>query len=100
MIIEFYIPDKGISELTIASIRDTIVKLHREHKEISRAEVSFKQRLRQTTPEKTCEIDLFISGNSIIAKATGKNFDYAAKKAIANLKETVVLNFKTKTVIW
>jgi ribosome-associated translation inhibitor RaiA len=99
MIIEFYTPDKGISELTITSIRDTIVKLHREHKEISRAEVSFIQRMRQTTIEKTCEIDLFVSGNSITAKATSKNFDNAAKKVIADLNETVALSLKTKSGI-
>jgi hypothetical protein len=99
MIIEFYTPGKGISELTITSIRDTIIKLHREHKEISRAEVSFMQRIRQTTVEKTCEIDLFISGNFITAKASSKNFDHAAKKAIADLNEIVALSLKTKTGI-
>lgn len=99
MIIEFYTPDSGISETTITSIRDAIVKLHREHKGISRAEVSFKQRMRQKSLEKTCEIDLFISGNSIIAKATSKNFEHAAKKAIDDLNETVALNLKTKNAL-
>lgn len=96
MIIEFYTPDGGVDEPIITYVRDEIIKLHKQHTGISRADISFRQRVRNTSKEKMCEISLFIAGSSIHAKSVCKNFDHASRKAIATLHENVVSSCKQK----
>lgn len=96
MIIEFYIPDGGVNEIIIEYVRDEIIKLHKQYKGISRADISFRQKIRSASKEKMCEISLFIAGSSINAKGICKNFDHASKKAIAALNENVFTSFKQK----
>ena len=96
MIIEFYTPDGGVQEPTIKFVRDEILKLHKQYKNISRADVSFRNRITQKNSEKTCEISLFMAGNTITAKAICKSFDNASKKAVAGINENVNLNLKEK----
>ncbi|HWI90066.1 MAG TPA: HPF/RaiA family ribosome-associated protein [Flavisolibacter sp.] len=96
MIIEFYAPDGAISESIINYARNGILKLHKEHKNISRADVSFRQKKRQSGLERICEINLFIAGNTITAKGICKNFDHACSKAIDALHENLVLSLKQK----
>lgn len=96
MIIEFYTPDGGVNEAIITYVRDEIIKLHKQQKGISRADISFRQKIRNTSKEKMCEISLFIAGNSINAKGICKNFDHASRKAIVALNENVVASFKQK----
>lgn len=96
MIIEFFTPDGGVNELIIKYVRDEIIKLHRQHKGISRADISFRQKTRKTGKEKMCEISLFVAGNTIHAKGTCKHFDRACQKAIASLNENVIASFRYK----
>lgn len=96
MIIEFYTPCSDINESTICYVRDEMMKLHKQYKTISRAGISFKQKRKQSGPEKICEISLFIAGNSINAKGICKSFDHACKKAVAILNDNIVSGFKQK----
>lgn len=96
MIIEFYTPDGSIGESIIPYVRDEILKLHKQHKNISRADISFRQKKRQSGLEKICEISLFIAGSTVTAKGICKNYDHASQKAIAALNENLALSLKQK----
>lgn len=96
MIIEFYMPDKTVNDATLVYVRDEIMKLHKQYKNISRADISFRQKNRQAGSEKMCEISLFISGNTVTAKGICKNFDHASEKAVSVLTENLVSSLKQK----
>lgn len=96
MNIEFHAPVKEIKEWVIDNVRDELMKLHQEHKEISRAEVYFKERMNGLISEKTCEIDLSIFADSIKVRHTANNFDEAAREALIKLNETLDLHLKEK----
>lgn len=96
MKVEFYSSDNAVTETVITYIRDEIMKLHKQYNNISRADISFKQKKRQTGSEKMCEISLFIAGSSVDAKGICKSFDHASKKAIALLNENVQASFRQK----
>jgi hypothetical protein len=93
MVIEFYSPDKKVKGWIITLMRDEIMKLHHRYKEISRAEVYFREKKEARTPEMLCEINLSIYKDSIRVTGTGKNFDQAAKKAVSEMKDIIALNF-------
>lgn len=96
MIIEFYMPDSGVNDAIVIFIRDEIMKLHKQYKNISRADISFSQKNRRSGLERICEISLFISGNTVTAKAICKNFDHACRKAVTTLNENVLLSLRQK----
>ena len=96
MIIEFYTSDGAIGESIINYARDGILKLHKEYKNISRADVSFRQKKRQSGIERICEISLFMAGNTITAKGICKGFDHACAKAVDALHQNLILNLKQK----
>lgn len=89
-------PDSGINDAIVVYVRDEIMRLHKQHKNISRADISFSQKNRLAGLEKICEISLFISGNTVNAKAICKNFDHACKKAITTLNENLILSLRQK----
>lgn len=95
MVIEFYTPGKAVKEWIIRYLKEAITKLHGQRKEISRAEVYFKERMKEIHSEKICEIKLSIFSDSVMVTGAGKNFDQAARKAIKELNATIALNFKT-----
>jgi hypothetical protein len=97
MVIEFYTPGKKVKEWLINDIKDTILKQHKKHKEISGAEVCFKERMKQMVSEKICEINLSIFKDSIMITGTGKNFDIATRKALEKMNDTMALTFKLTT---
>lgn len=96
MIIEFYTPDTGVDNSIITYVRDEIIKLHKQHGTISRADISFRQKTRHSSLERMCEISLFIAGSSVNAKGVCKNFDHASRKAIAVLNENLIASFRQK----
>lgn len=96
MIIEFYMPDRGVNDATVVYVRDEIMKLHKQHKNISRADISFRQKIRRASSEQICEISLFISGSTVTAKGICKNFDHACKKAVTTLNENLILSLRQK----
>jgi hypothetical protein len=94
MVIEICTPDKEVNEWIITYVRDAILNLHKQHNEIGRAEVCFRERMKQIVSEKICEIDLSIFKDSVMVTGTGKSFDHAARKAVEELNDTVAKNFK------
>jgi hypothetical protein len=94
MFIEFYTPDKQVKEWIITYVRDAVLKLHKQYKEISRAEVCFKERMKQIALEKICEINLCIYKDSVAITGTGKSFDGAARKAVEELNTIGAVHFK------
>lgn len=99
MTIEFYTPGKKVQEWIVVYVKDAIMKLHKQHHEISRAEVCFKERVKQVTTERICEISLSVFKDSITVNSSGKNFDTAARKAVEQLIHTAAVSFKTSTVL-
>jgi hypothetical protein len=97
MFIEFYTPDKQVKEWIITYVRDAVLKLHKQHKEISRAEVCFKERKEQIALEKICEINLSIYKDSVTITGTGKSFDSASRKAVEELNNIGALHTKLRS---
>ena len=97
MNIEVYTPYKEVKEWVIDFLKDALLKWHKQHQEISRAEVYFKEKLRVTTREKICEIRLPIFKDDIMIAGRGKSFDQAARKAVTELNETMARRFHSIT---
>jgi len=95
MNIEVYTPTKEVKEWIVSYVKNAIIALHDQHKEISRAEISFKDRNNEERPDKVCEIELSIFQNQITVSGLGNNFDEAAKKAVADLNVLISESFKT-----
>ncbi|MGZ3844893.1 MAG: hypothetical protein ACXVBH_02495 [Flavisolibacter sp.] len=94
MNIEFYTPSKLVNELLVASVRDAILHLHKQHSTISKAGVSFRQRRKIVTTERICEIRFFISGKMNIISASADTFEKAVRKAIDKLEDAIAAHFK------
>ena len=94
MNIEFYTPSKQVKEPLVAEVRDAILNLHKQHPTISKAGVSFQQRRKIVTTERTCEIRFFVSGNMNIISGSADTFDKAVKKAIEKLDDATAIYFK------
>jgi hypothetical protein len=99
MNIEFYTPSKGVSDSLVAFIRDTILQLHKQHNELSKAEVSFKEKKKIVTTQKICEINLPLFKNSISVIAAADNYEKAGRKAIRQLYDAIAARFKTNHTV-
>jgi hypothetical protein len=95
MVIEFYTPEGEVKEWIISFVRDAVMRLYRQHKEISRAEVCFRERQKTIHVEKICEIELFILNDKLLITGSGTNFDHAARKAIEELDNIIAAKFNT-----
>lgn len=94
MNIEVYTPEKEVKEWLVSYVRDAIIALHNQHKEISRGEIYFKDKTTEEKPGRVCEINLSIFQNSITVSGFGNTFDEAAKKAVADLNNLIAQTFK------
>lgn len=95
MNIEVYTPGKEVKEWIVSYVRDAIIALHDQHKEISRGEIYFKDKTNEEEQGRVCEISLSIFQNSITVSGFGNTFDEAAKKAVADLNNIISQTFKT-----
>lgn len=95
MVIEFYTPEGLVKEWIISYARDAVMKLHKQYQEISRAEISFRQRMKEIHSEKICEIKLFIFSDTILTSGSGNSFDHAVRKAVAEVNKMMASKFKT-----
>ena len=94
MNIEFYIPSKQVKEPLVAAVRDAILNIHKQHPTISKAGVSFQQRKKIVTTERTCEIRFFVSGKMNIISGSSDTFDKAVRKAIEKLDDAIAVYFR------
>ena len=90
MNIEFYIPSKQVKEPLVAAVRDAILNIHKQHPTISKAGVSFQQRKKIVTTERTCEIRFFVSGKMNIISGSSDTF----RKAIEKLDDAIAVYFR------
>lgn len=89
MNIEFYTPSKQVKEPLVSAVRDAILNIHKQHPTISKAGVSFQQRRKIVTTERTCEIRFFVSGKMNMISGSSDTFDKAVKKAIEKLDDAI-----------
>lgn len=89
MNIEFYNPSGEVKEWIIDYIKDKLMELHHRDKEISRAQVYFKQQTTAENDNKICEIDLTIYGDSLFVHQKATSYEQAARGAITELSEKV-----------
>jgi hypothetical protein len=95
MNIEFYTPCKEVKESLITYVRDAILQLHKQHKELSKAEISFKEKRKIVATQKVCEISLSPFKDGFIITAAADNYEKAGRKAIQQLQDAIATRFKT-----
>lgn len=81
MIIEFQAPHGEVESLVYDYLRDQLLVIHEKDKDISRAQVYFRNMLKEKNPF-VCEIELTIYGNSLFAHRDGQSYLEAAKAVI------------------
>lgn len=81
-------PHGRVGEKVIKTVRDNIIKLYRSYKNISRAEVYFKEQGR-TERNKFCEIDLTIFGSSLSVQRSATSFQQATAKTLKAVADKV-----------
>jgi hypothetical protein len=96
MTIEFHFPQGKIQEPVLDFIKKNLVRFHHMDKEISRAEVYFKEQATEPLTQKICEIDLTIYGDSIFVRRLAGTFEEAARQAIETLSKDVALQIKSQ----
>ncbi len=88
MNIEFHMPHGRVTEKIVKSVRDNLIKMYRSYKNISRAEVYFKEQGR-TERNKFCEIDLTIYGSSVSVQRSAVSFQQATAKTLKAIADKV-----------
>ena len=96
MTIEFHFPQGKIEEHVLDFVKKYLVKFHQKDREISRAEVYFKEQATKPGTQKICEIDLTIYGDSIFVRRLAETFEEAARQAIETLSEDVAVQIKSQ----
>ena len=97
MTVEFHLPQEKIKEWVIDFVKDKLIEFHHQDKEISRAEVYFKEHATEPDGDKVCEIDLTIYGSSFFVHRNAKTFDQASREAIKMLTEEIQAQIKNRT---
>ena len=95
MNIEFHVPNNEVKEWIIHHLKEELVLLHRDYREVSRAEVYFSDRMSGLIPEKICEVDLSVFGDSIKIKRIADSFDQAAREVIKEMQEKLQQHLKS-----
>jgi cell division protein FtsB len=88
MNIEFHMPHGRVAEKVVKTVRDNLIKLYHSYKNISRAEVYFKEQGR-TDRNKFCEIDLTIFGSSLSVQRSAPSFQQATAKTLKAVADKV-----------
>ena len=83
MTIEFNTPESKVKEWVISYVEEKLMEFHRRIKELTRAEVSFKE---NDETGRSCTINLTIFGDSIFVTGSDKSFELASRKAIETLE--------------
>ena len=90
MTIEFETPYNKISEKLITKMRDEIMKLSHQVKNVARADIMLKEDVNIVPSEnKVCSIKLTIFGDNLVAHARSQSFSKAANDAIKDLKKKI-----------
>ena len=96
MTIEFHFPQGKVEEHVLDFVKKNLVEFHQKDKEISRAEVYFKEQPTKPGTQKICEIDLTIYGDSLFVRRLAATFREAAKQAVETLAKEVALQIKSQ----
>ena len=90
MTIEFETPYGKISEKLISKMRNEILKLSHQVKNVARVEVMLKEDATIVLSEnKVCSIKLTIFGDNLVAHARSQTFNKAAREAIKDLERKI-----------
>ena len=89
MNIELHAPPGKVKEIVFTQIKEWLMQIHIRDKEISRAEVCFKEAKEGEQAIKICEIHLTIYGESLFARREAPSFFKAFKKVQKDLNEKI-----------
>jgi hypothetical protein len=92
MFIEFYTPERQVREWVINYTRERLAELNKHNKQISRAEVYF----RDQGTNKVCEIDLTIYGDSLLVQCSADDYDKAARETLKEVEAKIKEQVKIK----
>lgn len=88
MNIEFHAPHGEVKEWVINYLKEQLMELHRKDKQVSRAQVYFRDQPGGPEP-KVCEIDLSIYGDSLFVHRNAGSYEQAAREVLAELNRKV-----------
>lgn len=87
MKIRFHNPE--VQEWVVSYTCDKLLDLHHRNKEITAAQVYFKQQADPNNDNKVCEIDLTIYGDSLFVHCKAGSYELAARDALQKLAQKV-----------
>ena len=85
MNIEFYAPESQVKERLLRHVRFSLIDLYHAYKNISRAEVYFREEQYKQQNDKVCEIHLDIFGDSIFVHERSESYEEAAEQVLSTL---------------
>lgn len=94
MNIEIHAPHGQVKEWVIEYTRDQLLKLHKQDKEISRAQVYFREPAEENNGGKICEIQLTIPGGDLFIHRQAENFEKAVRNVLEEITEMVIQQLK------
>lgn len=89
MDMEFHTAVGDVKEWVIDHVKQKLIELHHREKEISRAQVYFREESGEKTGNKICEIDLTIFGSSLFVHRKANSYEQAMHEVLTELTERV-----------
>ena len=87
MKIEFHTPEGQIKKWVLEFLRFNLIDFYHSYKNISRAEVYFREDEGQEN--KICEIQLSIFGDSLFFRQHAATYEHAAQEVLYTMREKV-----------
>ena len=89
MNIEIHEPKGKVKGFVTDYLRDRLISLHHKDREISRAQVYFRELTDDLPDNKVCEIDLTIYGDSIFVHRKASSFEHPIRETLEELERKV-----------
>ncbi len=96
MNIEFHAPEGQVKERILRNLRFSLIDLYHSYKNMSRAEVYFREETKKDRLNKVCEIHLVIFGDSFFIHQSSSSYEQSAELALAALKDRIEELLKTQ----
>ena len=89
MQIEIHAPQGQVKEWLIDFVKEQLIQLHQKDKDISRAQVYFREQDDGLIKDKVCAMDLSIYGDSLSIHRKAASYEQAVREVLASLKEKI-----------
>jgi ribosome-associated translation inhibitor RaiA len=86
MTIEINAPHKNIEESFLESVKQRLLKIYQNDKDISRAEIFFHDSKNESQGAKTCDLRISIFKDDIFVSRTGVSYENAVDEVLKELE--------------